>query len=81
MEGLEMADEHLKTLNAALEKLRAHRRALAENLADNYKRGHTEAWCDQLVQIQATIDALLRAVKDEKSLLPKRAAQVHSAQR
>lgn len=70
MEGLEMADEHLKTLDAALEKLRAHRRALAENLAGNYKRGHTEGWCDQLVQVQATIDALLRAVEDERCLNP-----------
>ncbi|PDT24470.1 hypothetical protein CO674_07245 [Rhizobium hidalgonense] len=66
-----MADEHLKNLDAALVKMREHRRTLAENLAGDYARAHTEGWRDQLVQVQQTIDALLRAKDDERNLLPK----------
>ncbi|WP_196776314.1 hypothetical protein [Rhizobium etli] len=71
-----MADEHLKTLDTALEKMRNRRRALAENLAGDYARDYSEGWRDQFVQIQEAIDALLRAIEDEKSLLPKRGSSV-----
>jgi hypothetical protein len=69
-----MAGEHLKTLDSALEKAREHRRALAAKLAGDYNRGQTESWRDQFVQTQQAIDALLRAIEDEKALQPNKAA-------
>ncbi|MEY9198315.1 flagellar biosynthesis chaperone FliJ [Sinorhizobium fredii] len=71
-----MADEHLKTLDAALEQLRAQRRALAEKLADDYNRSFSDGWRDQFIQTQQAIEALHRAIEDEKSLKPQRGYSV-----
>ena len=60
--------EHLKPLQAARDLLVAERRNAAEELAKDYKRGHTERMRELFVSLQQTIDAIDRAIADETSL-------------
>jgi hypothetical protein len=61
-----MAEEHLKTLETAREQLVKQRRGLADALAKPYSRGESETWLNSFVQLQAAIDAIDRAIGDEK---------------
>ena len=61
-------NEYLAKLAAARSRMVTERRELASALAEKYKRGHTDDMREQLVQIQATIEALDRAIVDEKSI-------------
>jgi hypothetical protein len=64
---MEMAKEHAKQLSAARDRLVADRRDLATALAGPYKRGHTENMRECFITVQATIEAIDRAVRDEQS--------------
>ena len=55
-------NEDLAKLAAARSRMVTERRELASALAEKYKRGHTDDMREQLVQIQATIEALDRAI-------------------
>ena len=44
------------------------RRYVAAGLAEGYKRDHTEKMRDAFVNIQKTIEAIDRAIQDEKGL-------------
>jgi hypothetical protein len=66
-----MADEndHLAKLVAARSRMVIERREVASALTEKYKRGHTDDMRELLVQIQATIDAIDRAIADEKKTI------------
>ena len=65
-----MADEneHLAMLVAARSRMVTERREVASALTEKYKRAHTDDMRELLVQIQATIDAIDRAIADEKNM-------------
>jgi hypothetical protein len=58
-------NEHVVKLRAALVEQVKARRELAEALAAPYNRGHTENMRDAFVKVQATIEAIERAMKHE----------------
>ena len=61
-------NEHLKTLIAARESEVAHRREVANGLAEKHQRGHVQDMREAIVQIQNAIEAIDRAIADEKSI-------------
>ena len=65
-----MADEneHLAKLTAARSRLVTERRDVASALTEKYKRSHTDDMRALLVQVQATIEAIDRAIADEKNM-------------
>jgi hypothetical protein len=65
-----MADhnDHLAKLVAARSRMVTERRDVASALSEKYKRGQTNEMRELLVQIQATIDAIDRAIADEKNI-------------
>jgi hypothetical protein len=65
-----MADEneHLAMLVAARSRMITERREVVSALPEKYKRAHTDDMRELLVQIQATIDAIDRAIADEKNI-------------
>jgi hypothetical protein len=65
-----MACAHQQKLQKAREQLVIQHRAIAEALAGSSKRGNTEQCRELMVQIQATIDAVDKAMKDEERLSP-----------
>ena len=64
-----MADEneHIAKLTAARSRMVTERRDIASALTEKYKRAHTNDM-RELVQIQATIEAIDRAIADEKNI-------------
>ena len=62
-----MAEEnqYIKNLTAARDREVTHRREVAGALAQKYDRAHTEI---TFISIQNTIDAIDRAIADEKLL-------------
>jgi hypothetical protein len=63
-----MAEEHVQALQAARDQLVKQRRNLVASLAKPFERGGTEGWRVAIVEIQAAIDAIDKAVLDEKKL-------------
>ena len=65
-----MADDndHLAELLAARARMVAERREVASALTEKYRRSQTNEMRELLVQIQATIDAIDRAIADEKNI-------------
>lgn len=63
---MDKESEHIKTLLNARERMVAGRRALADTLTKEYKRGHTEKMEERFIAVQNTIDAIDRALADEK---------------
>jgi hypothetical protein len=61
-------NDHLAKLVAARARMVAERREVARALTEKYKRGQTNEMRDLLVQIQTTIDAIDRAIADEKNI-------------
>ena len=61
-------NEHLAKLTAARSRLVTERRDVASALTEKYKRSHTDDMRELLVQIQATIEAIDRAIADEKNI-------------
>jgi hypothetical protein len=55
--------EHIRNLVAARDREVLHRREVAGELAKKYDRAHTEI---TFISIQNTIDAIDRAIADEK---------------
>ena len=60
-------NEHLAKLVAARSRS-TERREVASALTEKYKRSHTDNMRELLVQIQATIEAIDRAIADEKNM-------------
>jgi hypothetical protein len=60
--------QQIGTLEKALGHLRDDRRRVAENLAKGYQTGFTDAMMDQFVKVRATIEAIARALEDERQL-------------
>jgi hypothetical protein len=65
-----MAEENvfIKKLIEAREHEIEQRRYVAAELAEGYKRDHTEKMRAALISIQKTIEAIDRALQDEKGL-------------
>jgi hypothetical protein len=59
-------NEHIKNLTAARDREVLHRREVAGALAQKYDRAHTEI---TFISIQNTIDAIDRAIADERLIL------------
>jgi hypothetical protein len=66
-----MTEVYIERLAAARERLAADRRAIAAELAKPYDLGKTEEWRKSFVEIQTTIDAIDRAVSDERYIAEK----------
>jgi hypothetical protein len=62
-----LAEEHVQALQAAREQLVKQRRDLAGSLAKPFERGGTEGWRAAIVDVQAAIDAIDKALLDEKN--------------
>ena len=65
-----MAEQYIEQLAAARERMVADRRELADELAKPYERGRYEQW-RRIIEVQATIDAIDRAITDERSIKDK----------
>jgi hypothetical protein len=65
-----MAEQYLEQLAAARESIVADRRALVAELATPYERGRHEQW-RRIIEVQDTIDAIDRAITDERSIKEK----------
>jgi hypothetical protein len=61
-------NDHLAKLVAARARMVTERREVARALTEKYKRGQTTEMREMLVQIQTTIDAIDRAIADEKNM-------------
>jgi hypothetical protein len=61
-------NEHLAKLVAARSRMVIERREVASALTEKYKRSHTDNMRELLVQIQSTIEAIDRAIADEKNM-------------
>jgi antitoxin (DNA-binding transcriptional repressor) of toxin-antitoxin stability system len=61
-------NEHVAKLVAARSRMVTERREVASALTEKYKRSHTDNMRELLVQIQATIEAIDRAIADEKNM-------------
>ena len=59
-------NEHSKKLIAAREREVGHRRDVVGALAEAYRRDHTEDMREAFISIQNTIEAIDRAIADEK---------------
>jgi hypothetical protein len=57
-------------LATARERIVVDRRELADELAKPYERGRYEQW-RRIIEVQATIDAIDRAITDERSIKDK----------
>jgi hypothetical protein len=66
-----MTEKYVTALHAAREQMRAHRRSVVEFLSRTYERGVTEAAMQQLIETQATMDAIGRAIDDEELVATK----------
>ena len=66
-------NEHLAKLVAARSRS-TERREVASALTEKYKRSHTDNMRELLVQIQATMEAIDRAIADEKNMANDRTA-------
>ena len=60
--------EHLKKLTAARDRVVAERRQVADVLALEYKSGHTGETRERFISIQSTIEAIDRAMADERHI-------------
>jgi len=65
-----MAEQYVEQLAAARERVVADRRGLAAELGRPYERGRHEQW-RRIIEIQDTIDAIDRALTDERSIKEK----------
>ena len=61
-----MSEEHNENLNKARVQLIEQRREFARVLAGPYDRGKTEQARETFVDLQATIEAIDRAIEDEE---------------
>jgi hypothetical protein len=61
-------NHHLAELLAARARMVTERREVASALTEKYRRSQTNEMRELLVQIQATIDAIDRAIADEKNI-------------
>ena len=61
-------NEHLKDLHAARSLGVASRRQIASGLAEGNKGGHSEHMRSQLMETQAAIEAIDRAIEDEERM-------------
>jgi hypothetical protein len=59
-------NEHIKTLVDARESEVGHRREVASGLAEKHQRGHVQDMREAIIQIQNAIEAIDRAIADEK---------------
>jgi hypothetical protein len=62
-------NEHVQQLIAARDQAVKVRREVAHSLSESYRRGHTEDLHDLFVKLQNTIEAIDRAIADERSLI------------
>ena len=65
-----MAEQYVEQLAAARERVVADRRGLAAELGRPCERGRHEQW-RRIIEIQDTIDAIDRALTDERSIKEK----------
>jgi hypothetical protein len=63
-----LENEHLEKLRGARTQTVGGRREIAARLAEAYEEGETEELREWFVEIQATIEAIDRAILDEEKL-------------
>jgi hypothetical protein len=63
-----MIQSHIGTLVQAREQSVDQRRQLVEALAKPYERGKTEEWIRKFMEVQALIEAIDRALQDERRI-------------
>ncbi len=61
-------NEHVKRLIAARDREVAHRRDIAERLAEKHDRGDTENMREAFIKVQDAIEAIERAVWHERHI-------------
>jgi hypothetical protein len=61
-------NEHIKNLIAARDKEVADRRDVAGKLAEKHQRGHAEDMREAIILIQNAIEAIDRAIADERRI-------------
>jgi hypothetical protein len=67
-EIMPLENEHLEKLRGARTQTVGGRREIAARLAEAYEEGQTEELREWFVEIQATIEAIDRAILDEEKL-------------
>jgi hypothetical protein len=65
---MSLKNEYLEKLRVARAQTVAGRREIAARLAEDYEEGQTEEFREWFVEIQATIEAIDRAILDEEKL-------------
>ena len=60
--------EHVKELTDARDRVVAERRQIANGLAQEYKHGHSVEMRERFISIQSTIEAIDRAIADERRI-------------
>ncbi|MGA2312086.1 MAG: hypothetical protein ABSF87_06935 [Xanthobacteraceae bacterium] len=60
--------EHLKKLTDARDRVVAERRQISDALAQEYKHGHSVEMRERFISIQNTIEAIDRAIADERRI-------------
>jgi len=60
--------EHLKKLTDARDRVVAERSQISDALAQEYKHGHSVEMRERFISIQNTIEAIDRAIADERRI-------------
>ena len=60
--------EHLKKLTDARDRVVAERSQISDALAQEYKHGHSVEMRERFISIQSTIEAIDRAIADERRI-------------
>ena len=60
--------EHQKKLTDARDRVVAERRQISDALAQEYKHGHSVEMRERFISIQNTIEAIDRAIADERRI-------------
>jgi hypothetical protein len=68
---MDQDNEHIKKLIAAREVVVTQRRTAADALSRPYERGHAQDMKQVFVVVQATIEAIDRALADERQIASK----------
>jgi hypothetical protein len=63
-----MSEDYVQKLMQARDREVAQRRKVADSLAGEYRRGHTEDISEAFINIQNAIEAIERAIEHERAL-------------
>jgi hypothetical protein len=66
-----MSETYVERLAAARERLVEDRRAISTELVESYQKGQAETLRARFIQMQTTLDAIDRAIGDERYIAEK----------